>query len=110
MPLQYKWPGFFGKAVLLGLSLIILASDNAIVGLLLGALAILNLFLVYKLDQFSRQEVWLAHELDMTRTREQLLAAQRRVAELEASATATETGRRHDALTPPVSQASEEKP
>jgi hypothetical protein len=86
MPLQYKWPGYFGNALLLGLGVIILASDNVIVGLLLGALAILNLFLVYKLDQFSRQEVWLAHELEMTRTREQLLVAQRRVAELEANA------------------------
>jgi hypothetical protein len=90
MPLQYKWPGYFGNALLLLLSVIIVASDNFLIGLLLGALAVLNLFLVYKLDQFSRQEVWLAHELEMTRTREQLLVAQRRVAELEASAAATD--------------------
>lgn len=90
MPLQYKWPGYVGNALLLGLSVIILASDNVMIGLLLGALAVLNLFLVYKLDQFSRQEVWLAHELEMTRTREQLLVAQKRVAELEANAEAAD--------------------
>jgi hypothetical protein len=99
MPLQYKWPGYFGNALLLGLSVIILASDNAIVGLLLGALAVLNLFLVYKLDQFSRQEAWLAHELEMTRMREQLLVAQRRVAELEASAAAADGRPKQDGAT-----------
>ena len=96
MPLQYKWPGYFGNALLLGLSVLTLASDNVVIGLLLGALAALNLFLVYKLDRFSRQEVWLAHELAMTRTREQLLAAQKRVAELEAGAAASDGGPKHD--------------
>jgi hypothetical protein len=86
MPLQFKLPGYFGNALLLLLAVIILASQNVIVGALLGALALLNLYLVYKLDQFSRQEVWLAHQVEVARMREELLVAQRRVAELEANA------------------------
>lgn len=58
--------------------------SSAIVGILLGALAALNLFLIYKLDQFSRPEAWLAHQLEMTKMREQLLVAQTRIGELEA--------------------------
>jgi hypothetical protein len=84
MPLQYKLPGYIGNALLLLLSLIVLFSSNAIVGLLLGALSALNLYLVYKLDQFSREEVWLAHELEMAKMKEELLAAQKRIEELQA--------------------------
>jgi hypothetical protein len=40
-------------------------------------------FLIFKLDQFSRPEASLAHELQMTKMREELLAAQKRVADLE---------------------------
>lgn len=90
MPLQFKLPGYIGNALLLLLGVIILTTDNAVVGVVLGALAALNLFLIYKLDQFSRQEVWLAHELEMTKMREELLVAQKRVAELEASAASTD--------------------
>jgi hypothetical protein len=85
MPLRYKIPGYGGNALLLGLGLIIMFGNNVVVGLLLGALAVLNLFLVYKLDRFSREEVWLAHELEMTKMREQLLVAQTRIGELEAA-------------------------
>ncbi len=90
MPLQFKLPGYIGNALLLLLGVIILTTDNAVVGVLLGALAALNLFLIYKLDQFSRQEVWLAHELEMTKMREELLVAQKRIAELETTAAPTE--------------------
>jgi hypothetical protein len=85
MPLHFKLPGYIGNVLLLLLSVIILASDNVVVGALLGALAVLNLFLIYKLDQISRQEVWLAHELEMTKMREALLAAQKRIADLQAT-------------------------
>jgi hypothetical protein len=84
MPLQYKLPGYIGNALLLLLSLIIIVSENAGIGALLGALAALNLFLVYKLDRFSHEEVWLAHQLEMAKMREELLVAQKRIAELEA--------------------------
>jgi hypothetical protein len=83
MPIQYKVPAYIGNALLLLLGIIVLFSQNVITGLLLGALAGLNLFLVYKLDQFSRDEVWLAHELEMTKMREELLAAQKHIEQLE---------------------------
>ena len=86
MPLQYKLPGYVGNALLLLLAVVIMFGDNAAIGLFLGALAALNLFLIYKLDQFSRPGAWLAHELEMAKTREGLLEAQRRIAELEAAA------------------------
>ena len=85
MPIQYKVPGYLGNALLLVISLIIIGSDNVIIGVLMGALAVLNLFLIYKLDRFSREEVWLAHELEMAKMREQLLIAQTRIGELEAA-------------------------
>jgi len=84
MPLQYKLPGYLGNALLLLLSLIVLFSNNAVVGLLLGGLSVLNLYLVYKLDQFSHEEVWLAHELEMAKMKAELLTAQKRIEELQA--------------------------
>jgi hypothetical protein len=88
MPLKYKVPGYAGNALLLFLSLVILAQGGAIVGPLLGALALLNLYLVYKLDMFSHEETFLAHELQVAKIREELLAAQKRIGELEAGAKA----------------------
>jgi hypothetical protein len=85
MPLQYKLPGYAGNALLLLISIIICAQGSILIGLLLGALAILNLYLVYKLDTFSRPEGILVHQLEMTKVREELLAAQRRVSDLESS-------------------------
>ena len=85
MPLQFKLPGYIGNALLLLLGVIILTTDNAVVGVLLGALAALNLFLIYKLDQFSRPEAWLEHQLEMNKLREELLASQKRLAVLESA-------------------------
>jgi hypothetical protein len=83
MPLVYKIPGYVGNALLLILSAFILGSGHVAVGLVLGALAALNVYLVYKLDQFSREEVWLAHEIQMAKLREELLLERKRVSELE---------------------------
>jgi hypothetical protein len=83
MPLQYKLPGYIGNAILLLLAVIILFGQSAGIGFALGGLALLNLYLVYKLDRFSREEVWLAHELEMAKMKEQLLLAQKRIGELE---------------------------
>ena len=88
MPLRYKLPAYAGNALLLLLSFVIIASggaDGLIIGSMLGALAALNLFLVYKFDRFFREEVWLAHELEVTKIREELLATQKRLRELEGS-------------------------
>ena len=86
MPLRYKVPAYVGNALLLLLGLVMVASGNPgnlLTGTILGVLAALNLFLVHKLDRFSREEVWLAHELEVTKMREELLAAQKRLRELE---------------------------
>jgi hypothetical protein len=83
MPLQFKVPGYIGNGLLLLLGIVMLFTGSAGIGLLLAALAALNLFLIFKLDQFSRPEASLAHELEMTKMREELLAAQKRVADLE---------------------------
>jgi hypothetical protein len=56
----------------------------------LGALAALNIFLVYKFDQFSRAEVWLAHELEVIKMRED----QKRLGELEGSSSLRTNERR----------------
>ena len=86
MRLQFKVPGYIGNGLLLLLSIVMFFTGSDVVGLLLAALAALNLFLIFKLDQFSRPEAWLAHELEMTKMREELLVAQKRVADLEMTA------------------------
>jgi hypothetical protein len=83
LPLKYKIPGYLGNALLLILGLIVAGTASVIAGILMAALAVLNLYLVYKLDSFSREEVWLAHELEVTKMREQLIAAKARIGELE---------------------------
>jgi len=57
MPLQYKLPGHIGNAGLLLLGMLVLLSQSVVTRVLLGGLAALNLFLIYKLDRFSREEV-----------------------------------------------------
>ena len=86
MPLKYKVPGYAGNALLLMLSIIMLTMDGVVIGMLLGALALLNLYLIYKLDVFSRPETTLARELEMTKMREALIVEQNRVKQLEAGA------------------------
>lgn len=85
MPLIYKVPGYLGNALLLVVGLIVAFSQMPVVGLFLIALSGLNLFLMYKLDRFSHEEVWLAHELQVTKLREELLLERQRVSELETS-------------------------
>lgn len=86
MPLQYKIPGYVGNALLLLLSVVILAQDSVPTGVFLGLLSMLNLYLVYKLDRFSRTEGQLAHELQLIKMREELALAQNRLRELEGAA------------------------
>jgi hypothetical protein len=83
MPLRYKIPAYVGNALLIVLGVMIIASGQFVTGVLLAGLACLNVFLVYKLDRFSREEVWLAHEIQMTKLREELLLERKRVSELE---------------------------
>ena len=100
MPLQFKIPGYVGNGLLLLLSIVMVFSGSGVIGLLLGALAALNLFLIFKLDQFSRPEAWLAHELEMTKLREELLAAQKRVDRPGNDGAGARSKRRSHALTP----------
>ena len=90
MPLRYKIPGYLGNGLLLLLSLVILAQGKFLIGVLFSSLSVLNLFLVYKLDQFSREDVWLAHELKLEKMREELLIEEARVQELEKARCAPE--------------------
>ena len=86
MPLPYKLAGYLGNAALFALCLVMLFTNGVVVGLLLGALSAFNIFIVYKLDQFSRPEAWLAHQLEMSLLREELLASQKRLADVQGGA------------------------
>jgi hypothetical protein len=77
MPLYYKIPAYVGNALLLAVGLIIIFQDMVGVGVALAALSSLNLYLVRKLDVFSREEVWLAAELVKQRMRDELERAQK---------------------------------
>ena len=80
MPLYYKWPAYVGNVLLL-LSGLIIASKNSLWGgAAVGGLAALNLYLVWKLDVFSREEVWLEGEVRKAKMREELQAMQARAA------------------------------
>jgi hypothetical protein len=100
MPLQYKIPGYVGNALLLFICLVMIGQGNVAIGLLLAALAALNLFLVYKLDRFSDPEALLARELEMTKMREELLLAQRHLAALQSAASASAQGPRPNGSSP----------
>jgi hypothetical protein len=78
MPLYYKWPAYVGNAFLLICGLIILFNTSPLGGALVIGLAALNLYLVWKLDVFSREEVWLQAELRKAKMREELEAMQER--------------------------------
>ena len=78
MPLYYKWPAYIGNALLLICGLIILFKNSPLGGGLVMGLAALNLYLVWKLDVFSREEVWLEAELRKAKMREELQAMQER--------------------------------
>ena len=86
MPLKFKIPGYVGNLLLLGLGLVVVGTGSPLIGALLGALATLNLFLVYKLDRFSQEDVWLAHQIKIAEMRKQLIATQAEAAAMDARA------------------------
>jgi hypothetical protein len=92
MPLQYRVPGYLGNALLLSLGLFMVGDGNIAIGITLAALSALNLFLVYKLDWFSREEGLLAHQLEIAKMREALLVAKKRIEELETESSAPHQG------------------
>ena len=86
MPPYYKWPSYVGNVLLLLAGLIIAAKNSSLAGSCVVALAALNLYLTWKLDVFSREEVWLASEIKKAKMRDELLAVQKQVAEHEEAA------------------------
>ena len=78
MPFYYKWPAYIGNALLLICGLIIVFANSVWGGAAVIALALLNLYLIWKLDVFSREEVWLALEIKKAKMREELQAMQER--------------------------------
>ena len=86
MPLYYKWPAYIGNALLLICGLIIVFANSIWGGAAVIALALLNLYLVWKLDVFSREEVWLALEIKKAKMREELLALEHEGTEHEKAA------------------------
>ena len=72
LPLYFKIPAYVGNSLLLGAGIILIFQQMIGMGVGLAALACLNLYLVRKLDVFSREEVWLASELVKERLREEL--------------------------------------
>lgn len=87
MPIIYKLPAYAGNTLLALIGLIVMANNSAWTGILLAALAALNLFLVRKLDLFSREEAWLALELKKAKMREELLALETQLEGEKGSAT-----------------------
>ncbi len=85
MPSYYKWPAYIGNVLLLLAGMIIASKNSIWGGGGVAALAALNLYLVRKLDVFSREEVWLALEIRKAKMREELLALQSRIAEHEST-------------------------
>jgi hypothetical protein len=80
MPLYFKIPAYVGNSLLLGVGIILMFQTMFAMGIALAALACLNLYLVRKLDVFSREEVWLASELVKERLREELQKARNKFA------------------------------
>ncbi len=83
MPLYDKWPAYIGNALLLLAGLIIATKNSILGGGAVTGLAALNIYLVWKLDVFSQEEVWLALEIEKAKMREELLALQGKIAEHE---------------------------
>lgn len=85
MPGYYKWPAYIGNALLALCGLIIVFASSFWGGVAVIALAALNLYLVWKLDSFSREEAWLALEIKKAKMREELLELEHKLAEEEGS-------------------------
>lgn len=81
MPGYYKWPAYVGNVLLFLAGLIIASANSGWGGAAVSGLAALNLYLVWKLDVFSREEVWLAVEIRKAKMREELLDLERKLKE-----------------------------
>lgn len=73
MPLLFKILGYGGNGLMLMLAVIGLAEHPGM-GLIFGALAGLNLYLVHRLDRLPGEEAMLAAEIRTARLRQELAA------------------------------------
>jgi hypothetical protein len=80
MPLYFKIPAYLGNSLLLLVGVVLIFQGTFGIGVGIAALACLNLYLVRKLDVFSREEVWLAAELVKERLRDELQKARNKFA------------------------------
>ena len=80
MPLYFKIPAYLGNSLLLLVGVVLIFQGTFGIGVGISALACLNLYLVRKLDVFSREEVWLAAELVKERLRDELQKARNKFA------------------------------
>jgi len=86
MPLIYRVLGFGGNGLFLLIGLLALISGEAYVaGIFMVALAGLNLFLIRKIDLYSREEEWLEAEVHKRELR-------RQIAEMDAAEAAEKAG------------------
>ncbi len=83
MPAYYRWPAYVGNALLFLSGVIIFFKNSPWGGGFVIGLAALNIYLVWKLDMFSREEAWLALEIKKAKMREELLDLERKLAEEE---------------------------
>lgn len=83
MPIHYKLPAYLGNAFLVLLGSVGVLNGSLFLGGAVALTAALNLYLVRKLDQFSREEAWLAGELRKAQMREELAAIEGRLAARE---------------------------
>jgi hypothetical protein len=74
MPSYFRLPGYFGNALLalFGLAVLFQPPPGSVVGLFMIVLAGLNLYLVWKLDTYSREESWLALDLVKAKLRQEI--------------------------------------
>ena len=74
MPSYYRLPGYSGNVLLalFGLAVLFQPPPGFFVGLFMIALAGLNLYLIWKLDTYSREESWLALDLVKAKLRQEI--------------------------------------
>jgi hypothetical protein len=63
MPLIYKILGYVGNGLLVLFGMAGVFSEGAWLGVFMVALAGLNLYLIRRIDLYSREEAWLETEL-----------------------------------------------
>jgi len=102
MPFIFRVLGYGGNGLLCFLGLVALfASGSVLPGLFMAGLGGLNLYIIRKIDLYSREEVWLQAELNKHEMRRRIAALDR---ESGSGGTAEEQKRiptANDAKSPP---------